>query len=113
MRKIAFRAWDEKEQKMWNENNILVGGGVFLYGGNTLDPEIYSYTRHDDFIPLQYTGLLDKNDKEIYEGDIVRTNGVNVEIVFEKNGWYPTQIWLNGQYNEIIGNIYENSELLK
>jgi uncharacterized phage protein (TIGR01671 family) len=88
----------------------------------------------DDFILMQYTSLKDKNSKEIYEGDIIKDflTGMVYEVRFgfcKKygfNGWYcwnedhQRSATLNGDYDtevnsqtEIIGNIYENSELLK
>lgn len=70
----------------------------------------------------QFTGLLDKNGKEIYEGDIISNYQANVNCVF----WFIDGSWCIENYHagalllseyavesEIIGNIYENQELLK
>ena len=86
----------------------------------------------DEFIPLQYTGLKDINGKEIYEGDIL-TGGAVVEyfddLVWDSSGsihsgfycekWtdensdYTEMIWHYGfRECEVIGNIYENPELI-
>ena|SRR3990167_7654644 len=63
---------------------------------------------------MQSTGLLDKNGKEIYEGDVIKWGeelGLRVEIKWNENsqGWTP---YINNE-SEIIGNIHENPELLK
>lgn len=77
---------------------------------------------------LQYTGLKDKNDVEIYEGDIIRVN----KLTYDKNNEFNTFIGIvefykgcfhmsiqkmlllsYGEDVEIIGNIYENPELLE
>ena len=62
---------------------------------------------------MQFTGLKDKNGKEIYEGDIVK----NIDRVFEvtfKDGYFSIIHNKKGLlYCEVIGNKYENSELLK
>lgn len=125
MREIKFRAWDPKENKMWNENHIVVGDGVYRYGGHNTVTLVFTYTEENHLIPLQFTGLRDKNGRDVYEGDIIGIpnydyspeNGESprrlVEVKFEDSCFCTNEGLLGDEeYMEVIGNIYENPELL-
>lgn len=119
MREIKFRAWIKpiKEVRM-------VNGIEFDSYSN---PFVVSDTKHeswyaDEFELMQYTGLKDKNGKEIYEGDIVYIPQWHrkYQVIFE-GGMFKVQGWSSlslatakGEIScEVIGNIYENPELLE
>lgn len=81
---------------------------------------MYSF---DEIELMQSTGMVDKNGKEIFEGDIVHAYGEdtylisvieyfdNAYCIKNKNGIY-NPLWINAEYYEIIGNIWEDGELL-
>jgi len=132
MREIKFRAWDKKGKKMyeveaiswlWKYIDVIVG-----YNKNNY-PKIKGMPIEDMEL-IQFTGLLDKNGKEIYEGDIVEFfDDMDVlrkePVTFENGsfgfiiGWEQEEFlgfnneWLNLDELEVIGNIYENPELLE
>ena len=121
MREIKFRAWDKKEKTMDEPFGLYAVG--YLNGENGYDAKHY--------ILLQYTGLKDKNNVEIYEGDIIKglwdakldyseqictvefLNGAFVETYFNRPVGDFTGSYHRGNTIEVIGNIYENPELLK
>jgi len=119
-REIKFRTW--------NKRLILMD---YNPDYNSCSEKINnSFGWSKEIIELQYTGFKDKNNKEIYEGDIVEINNKLLEIIYsdciagfgtQRDGFY-FQYRLNnkgafmGNKNysiKIVGNIYENPELLK
>jgi uncharacterized phage protein (TIGR01671 family) len=72
MREIKFRAWDKDSKRMrYAEDLIGPGGWVIQFHGVPLEIGIHGVFEPENVELMQYTGLEDKNGKEIYEGDIV------------------------------------------
>jgi len=128
-RKIKFRIWVKEDKNMiyqcdFDNYEITLEGNIHFYQ-NCHDGEF-----GDDFIKIgkqielmQFTGLLDKNDKEIYEGDILEFDyeplgKFREEIKFVDSGFWikrkdGSNFLPSKEYREIIGNVMENPELLK
>lgn len=127
MREIKFRAWDGKNMrypKNANSDYLIHFGGFCMQitEGMAVDGCPPIINRRDSWIVMQYTGLLDKNGKEIYEGDIAKSNyGKLYQIKWGDEGyWMADPLNATGDWFflfdftwEIIGNIYENPELLE
>ena len=120
MREIKFRAFDKKDNEMFyssmyqDKTSMAYGLGNFLRECGDIEDTL-----------MQYTGFKDKNEVEIYEGDIIEYMTGQLKHIHTKH----KVIWLkdearfsfgckaNKQYmfynTVVIGNIYENPELLQ
>lgn len=121
-----FRAWDKETKTMIEVSSInfeehLILGGYWEFGQT--EP-----IKFDEVILMQSTGLKDKNGQEIFEGDIVNYRGRKaiikwhgsyasfiyrfVDEMHKRNAeWKP--LYLSYYHFEIIGNVYENKELVE
>lgn len=148
MRDIKFRVWSKESKKMYLPKKgcdflVRIDGEYFV------DEDIVENVglipvKKDDYVLMQYTGLKDKNRKEIYEGDIVNLGGDGSILDKEGNWWgasgpagysSPVQVvmwdeeqtgfdpfanydcdcgvYMEASKCEVVGNIYENPNLLK
>jgi uncharacterized phage protein (TIGR01671 family) len=125
MREIKFRVWDKITKKYFYSGTLDNGDVLVIHLDGEIEISSDDTYKPDDFIIEELTGLLDKNGREIYEGDIVSDgmwqsygclNGTH-EVKFEDGGFYPFCVpkWectMDIKGCEVIGNIHENPELL-
>jgi len=129
MREIKFRAWEKHYKKMLRPHRLIWRNDTWELVFIEFDfKELEEYPPYPIFrdIPervelMQFTGLHDKNGKEIYEGDICRIEYPQetrfrpnqkyhvFEVKWDKIGWTNLLVF----QCEVIGNIYENPELLE
>lgn len=127
-RPIKFRAWDKINKEM-----VVEPSSIYFHDDGKI--EVYPCHNDSEFVLMQFTGLTDKNGKEIYEGDIVKMMrdpivpqyaickvqwrneyaGFNFSHIRLENIINPGEGWSPATHKgwEVIGNIYENPELLK
>lgn len=121
-----FRAWDKENKEM-----LFVRQIDFMFGKVVL--ECYEQFFIDEVELMQYTGLRDKNGREIYEGDIIRFfdcdgDGYTVPVVWDNDyacfsvDWgsnmltsfdYLEEFYTELKDIEVVGNIYENLSLIR
>lgn len=130
MRDIKFRAWDNRQNKYLNPDDVSISADGFITAFNVDGKHSRAVQPPGSLSPWfvieQYTGLKDKNGIEIYEGDIVKVEG-DGEIYRVK--WIRSGFGLEPRYNsprypvlgnvelrkkiEVVSNIHENPELLE
>jgi hypothetical protein len=108
MRDIKFRAWEAVHRQMNYDPRFIAwesAAGMPLYAINRANKE-------PDVVLMEYTGLQDKNGKDIYEGDILLgSNGGLVKCEDALRAFYSSAEI--ARQLEVVGNVYENPELLK
>lgn len=140
MREIKFRAWDKKSKKMRIVESIGFGAisihkdhypVINMLGYDTINQEsILVHRDSPDFVLEQFTGLRDRNGKEIYEGDIIeygapeklKNGNYNLNKSIKKRVLVEWKDFVSCGFNvmgcpqqiyEVIGNIHENPGLLE
>lgn len=140
MHQIKFRAWDTKKQQMTGDDFAVTSLGAWLrpiHGykiklEDVIVKELWKREYTNLLIVMQYTGLKDKNGKEVYEGDIIQVKanlkkwvvvwmncGFWLELILEKGSYrekyslsdHERMVSATNSTYEIIGNVYENPEL--
>ena len=129
-----YRVWVNKIKAFFEPDYILaidyedkeiVTQQVYFENGLPDDRDIYCYD-FDEIVLMQSTGLKDKNGKEIFENDIVKmakdvySEPTYYEVVRHRGGAYRLEsnqhgceLWLRHADCEVVGNVYENPELLE
>lgn len=120
-----FRAYDGGSlNRMYQPDEVMVGNGnIWIIDEDSVAGD---WIVNNDIHLMQSTGLVDKNGKEIFEGDVVKmTKDVYSEptyykIVRHRGGAYRLEskqhgceLWLRHTDCEVVGNVYENQELLE
>lgn len=113
-REIKFRAFNKRDKRMYQVTGITCSP--------TLSAWIVNTEEHDELIVsgesgeiMQYTGLKDRNGKEIYEGDIIsymQDEDCPKEVYYKDGAFWPIVSFGTETAVVVLGNIYENPELL-
>jgi len=137
-REIKFRVWDKIKNKFVSQSELAINGNGILLITTSGYYNDFENQNSNDFVIQQFTGLKDKNEKEIYEGDILKIKVSGSLLIFDLGTYIASVEWGNckwklnilteknkhenfnpdfyedsGREYEIIGNIFENPELLK
>ena len=132
MRPFRFRIYD-KVRKEWVHKGINLFGEIMLFGMHTVrqDGTPVKVQELNDLEAMQFTGLKDKDGIEIYEGDIIRSESHNPELMvidFIEGGFAAVWDWFEnksypidinhfypstGCMIKVVGNIFDNPDLLE
>ena len=126
MREIKFRAWDKKDKIIMQDVYMCrVNMELVDFKRSMEGPRWTVNMECEDIVLMQYTGLKDKNSKEIYEGDIVKMSHGSLSKVYFSGGSFQVDVGgaliglrldylgrYKNKFIEVIGNIYENPDLV-
>ncbi|HHH8339460.1 TPA: YopX family protein, partial [Streptococcus pyogenes] len=129
-----FRAWDPYEEKMIDDKKLVIWGGNIYRGDRDKifqkiikgKKGLIGYSFDDEYL-MQSTGLKDKNDVEIFDGDVVNFMVPNqmisgtYQIRQAKSGEWRLDnrvqgrpLYISGSYHcEVVGNVWEDGDLLE
>ncbi|WP_204123297.1 YopX family protein [Lacticaseibacillus mingshuiensis] len=133
MREIKFRAWDSQNKKMLKVAGveIISGRGIVSVGTLLHDEVVYGKVNGSNLSLNQFTGIHDKNGREIYECDIVRSiprskheksfvgavhyGRVDPSFTIHDKDGHDFRLYSSGKCRtyEVIGNIFEDKQLLE
>lgn len=114
MKEIKFRCW-------WDNKMHKVSGIDNVFGTQYIDLFCADSIKTEEGILMQYTGLKDKNGKEVYDGDLLKIQyeekyGIvkwNEELACFQICNVPSRTLKHIKHYEVVGNIYENKDLLE
>ena len=121
-----FRAWDTTNKEMFKDTFAITESGQVVVVEQEYVASSPDYVFVEHLVIMQSTGLKDKNGKEIFEGDVVKmvkdvySEPTYYEVIRHRGGAYRLEskqhgceLWLRHTDCEVVGNIYENPELLE
>ena len=120
-----YRAWDNVKKEMFKDTFAITESGQVVVVEQESVASSPDYVFVDHLVIMQSTGIKDKNGKEVFEGDIVKmakdvySEPTYYEVVRHRGGAYRLEskqhgceLWLRHTDCEVVGNVYENKELL-